>query len=318
MADLKITRPATEAERTTRTTLDTIEVTPDLLKSWKSPPFQRPLKVNDKVIALSQEIKQTDGVIPGVMTLGVLEKQRYLIDGQHRREAFILSGCIVGYVDVRITHYGSMAEMGDEFVKLNSRLVVLRPDDILRGLEGSVSSLGRLRRRCPFIGYDMVRRGERSPLVSMSAVLRCWFGSAPETPAPGGLSTTQVTQALTEDEAATLIDFMELAYSAWGKDPEYHRLWLNLNLTMCMWLYRRLVITPYSPKTPKLTREQFRECLMALSAAPGYLQWLLGRQMRQSDRSPAYNRVKSVFAARIETALGKKPSLPSPVWAPSK
>lgn len=315
MADLKLSRPSTEAEKTTRTTTDTIEVTPDLIKSWKSPPFQRPLKVNAKVVELSAEIKKDDGVIPGVMTLGILNKERYLIDGQHRREAFLLSGCIVGYVDVRIAHYDSMAEMGDEFVKLNSRLVVMKPDDILRGLEGSVPPLARIRRRCPFVGYEMVRRGDRAPLLSMSAALRSWFGSAPDTPAPGGLSTTQVTKALTDDEAGTLIDFLELAHGAWGKDPEYHRLWLNLNLTMCMWLYRRLVITPYSPKTPKLTRDQFRSCLMGLSAAPGYLQWLLGRQMRQTDRSPAYNRIKGVFAARIETELGKKPLLPSPPWA---
>jgi len=78
---LKIIKPSTEAERSTRTTLDTIEVTPDLVRSWKLPPFQRLLKVNPKVLAIAQAIRKDDGVMPGVFTIGVLNKERYIAQG---------------------------------------------------------------------------------------------------------------------------------------------------------------------------------------------------------------------------------------------
>ena len=315
MSDLKIVKPTTEAEKTTRTTLDTYEVSPDMLKSWKIPPFQRELKVNAKVVKLAETIKADEGVIPGVMTIGVLDKVRYLLDGQHRREAFFLSECIVGYVDVRVAHYETMAEMGQEFVNLNSRLVNMKPDDILRGLEGIHTSLAKVRRRCTYVGYDQIRRGPKSPLLSMSALLRCWFASAPEVPAAGGMSSTDIVERFTDEEAESVIAFLDMAMHAWGRDVEYHRLWLNLNLTICMWLYRRMVVTPYSSKTPKLTKDQFTKCLMMLSGDAHYLDWIVSRTLRDKDRGPTYSRIKGLFAKRLETDTGKKPNLPQPSWA---
>jgi hypothetical protein len=37
---------------------------------WKLPAFQRPLRVNAKVLALVEEIRTEGGVIPGILTLG--------------------------------------------------------------------------------------------------------------------------------------------------------------------------------------------------------------------------------------------------------
>jgi len=312
---LKIIKPSTEAERSTRTTLDTIEISPHEVKSWKVPPFQRPLRVNDKVRALAVTIKDDSGVIPGILTIGVLDKQRYILDGQHRREAFLISECLVGYVDVRIAHFDSMAEMGEEFVNLNSQLVRMRPDDILRGLEGTHAPVAKVRRRCPFVGYDMVRRGERSPMLSMSALLRCWFASAPEVPSAGGLTSVGILSRFTDEEADNVISFLDMAMHAWGRDVEYQRLWLNLNLTLTMWVYRRLVITPYSVRTQKITKDLFTKLLMSLSADSNYLDWLVGRQLRDRDRSPCYGRIRASFTGRLLAETGKKPSFPAPAWA---
>jgi hypothetical protein len=316
---LKIIKPSTEAERSTRTTLDTIEVTPHELKSWKVPPFQRPLRVNEKVKALAVTIKDDSGVIPGILTIGILDKQRYILDGQHRREAFLLSECLIGYVDVRIAHFDSMAEMGEEFVNLNSQLVRMRPDDILRGLEGTHAPVAKVRRRCPFVGYDMIRRGEKSPMLSMSALLRCWFASSPEVPSAGGLTSVGILHQFTDEEADNVIAFLDMAMHAWGRDVEYQRLWLNLNLTLCMWLFRRLVIanTSYSARTHKVSKELFAKLLMSLSADESYLDWLVGRQLRDRDRSPCYGRIRSSFAARFHSETGKKATFPSPAWASS-
>lgn len=310
---LKIVKPQSEAERERRTTLDTIFVTPESARQWRVPTFQRELKVNEKVMQISREIAQS-GLIPGTITLGVLDNHLYIIDGQHRREAFLLADITEGIADVRYCHFKTEAEMGDEFVKLNSHIVTMRPDDILRGLEKSNPALAKLRRACPFVGYGQIRRGEKSPVVSMSALLRCWFGSAPEVPAAGGLTATKVVQNLSDEEVETLTSFLNIAFAAWGRNLEHARLWGNLNLTVCMWMFRRLVITPYSTSTKKLGKELFQKCLMSVAADAHYNDYLVGRALRERDRSPTYSKLKGIFARRIEAETGDKPRLPSPDW----
>lgn len=327
---LKIIKPATDAEKGTHTTLDTIEVTPAQVKTWRIPEFQRGLRVNDKVLAVAEQIRR-DEVIPGVLTLGVLtvrgERQVYILDGQHRCHAFVLAseprevngkkepGIASAYVDVRQRHFESLADMGDEFVNLNSQLVKMRPDDILRGLESSLPPLRKIRLRCPFVGYDMIRRGEKAPVLSMSALIRCWFGSAPEVPSLTGASAQTLAKSLSNDDAETLIGFLDLALQAWGRDPQYVRLWNNLNFALCLWIYRRMVLSRYSEKTVQLTRDQFGKCLMSLSADGAYVDWLLGRMMGTRDLSPAYSRIKAVFASRLEADTGKRPLMPAPAWS---
>jgi hypothetical protein len=305
--------PSTPAQKATRTVLDTIVLNPDTAKAWLSPPFQRPLKINAKVSELANEIKVSE-VIPGILTLGVLNGETYLLDGQHRREAFFLSEVKEAFVDIRKHIFESLGEMGDEFVKLNSSLVRLKPDDILRGLEPSLDCLAFIRKKCPYVGYDMIRRGPKSPVVSMSALLRCWFGSASDVPATGGLSAAKLTEELSMDDTIILTDFLHHAHKAWGVDQEYYKMWGALNLTIIMWLFRRTVITQYSTRTPKLTKEQFMKCMMALTADATYNDWLSGRQLREKDRSPAYNKIKSIFVKRLEEELGKKVSFPQPSW----
>lgn len=315
MTTFRIVKPQTEAQKTTGTTMDTIEVTPDIVKSWKLPPFQRPFRLNEKVQLLAQQIKRDDGVIPGVITLGILDRERYLVDGQHRREAFVISECLVGFVDVRVLHFADMAEMGDEFVNLNSQISKMRPDDILRGLEASYEPLRKIRRRCPFVGYDMIRRSEKSPVLSMSAAIRCWVGSGTEVPRSSCGSAATLARTFSGEEADQLIKFLDCAIAAWGRDAQYARLWSSLNLSLCMWLYRRLVIAPYSSKTQRLSDDQFTKCLMSVSATEMYVDWLLGRNLGNRDLSPAYGRLKGIFVSRLEHDTGKRHLLPQPAWA---
>jgi len=314
MADLKIAKPATDAEKKTQTTTDTWEFTAATAKTWRSPPFQRPLRVNDKVTTAAAEIKESGGVISGTFTIGIFDKERWLVDGQHRREAFYLSGCPTGYVDVRIIHFDSMADMADEFVRVNSRLVNLKPDDIVRGMEASCEPIAKLRRKCSYVGYDNVRRNERSPVIAMSQLLRCWNGSANDTPRTGGVSAAQLAEQFTMDDCEQLIQFMECAFTAWGRDPQNNRLWSSLNLTLCMWLYRRIHLTAYSAKTQRVDRDLFTKCLMTVSAAEIYVAWLMGRQLCPRDLAPAYGKLKGLFSTRIEKETDKKAYLPAPSW----
>lgn len=308
-------RSATAPQRATRTKVDTILLTPQLIKSWKNPPFQRPLRVNDKVMALAEQIKADGGVLPGMITLGILDSDTYRVDGQHRSEAFLISGLQEGFADVRYHWFDSMAEMSQEFERLNSALVRMRPDDILRAREASSEPLSTLRTKCPFIGYDMIRRGPRAPLVGMSLALRSWFASEPEVPTAGGVSAVGCAERLTSDEAETLIGLLSLCYETWGRDIEYHRLWSALTLTLVSWLYRRTVIGQYSSASTRLTKDLFRKGLSALSADERHLEYLVGRMLNDISRAPTYNRMKAIFALRIEGETGKKIKLPSPAWA---
>lgn len=309
-------KPTTQIEKRTKTVVDTILVTPDKVRSWKLPAFQRQLRENRKVLALAEQLKTEGGVWPGIVTLGVLNGETYLIDGQHRAHAFVMSGLAEGYTDVRIHYFNTQGEMGDEFVKLNSQLVVMRPDDILRGFEPSMPVLKTIREECPFIGYDSIRRGPKAPLVSMSMALRCWRAGVSEVPGSmGGEGGRVIVAGMDETEIRFFTDFMNITYKSFGRDVEYQRLWSRLNLVLSVWMYKNLVLSQYSPKTPRLTKELFQRCLMALSADSNYLDWLVGRQLSERDRSPAYSRMKAIFARRIMAETGKKVSLPQPAWA---
>lgn len=317
MPNLAILKPKTAVEKRTHTTVDTIAITPALIATWKKPPGQRPLTENRRVQSLAGAIKQDGGVIPGVLTLGVLDGEYWVIDGQHRLLAFSLSGAHDGYADVRYFHATNIADINREFVELNSKLVTMRPDDFLRGMEDSVPALQQIRKACPYIGYDFIRRNPKSaPVVSMSATLRNWRASAYDTPSPQQtLPIVQVAQTLTVEDTRNLIDFMELAHAAFGREWEYARFWTALNMALCMWLYRNLVLSQYSQTTPRLDKPTFGKCLLAVSADSRYQDWLLGRSFGDRDRSPAYARLKTIFARRLNAELGHPVRLPAPAWA---
>jgi len=317
MPALAMKSGATKAERVTGTRMDTIQVTPEIVSSWPLAPSQRPLKINLKVKELSETIKRDGGVIPGIVTLAHLGRHTgipFLLDGQHRREAFLLSGCPMGYVDIREAWFDTLAEMGQEFVNLNSALVKITPDDVLRGLEQSSLPLTKIKQACPYVGYEFIRRGPNNALVSMSAALRCWEAGRRDVPS-GGQSATVLAATMTLESAEQLVGFLGSCFKAWGRDPEYWRLWGNLNLTLCSWLYQRTVTGTYSAKTPKLSKENWTKGLMSLSADAHYIDWLLGRHVGDRDRSPAYNLMKTTIAKRLSLETGRNIMLPKPPWA---
>lgn len=316
-AKLSVLRGLKEAPRSApRSRMDTMEISQDGVEKWKRPPFQRPLKINAKVRAIAEELKKT-GVLEGVLTLGILKGVWYLVDGQHRIEAFKIAAVPTAYCDVRIIEFEDMAEMADEFTKLNDSINKMTPDDRLRAMEQASPGLQLIRERCPFVGYDQLRRSEGGPILSMSLALRCWFGSGPEVPQNSG-SVVDVAKALTEDEAAQLCDFLEVVFKAWGRDKEYSRLWGALNLQLVAWLWRRTVVIQYSPKSVRLTKELFQKCAMSLSSEADYIEWLVGKLISEHHRAPAFRRIKAVFSKRLNAdAPGSRVHLPAPAWAHS-
>lgn len=315
-----------EAPKGQRSSMETLIISVDQVNQWRVPPFQRPVRVNTKVSAIAEEMRRSQCEITGIITLGRIAKDGalYVVDGQHRLEAFRISGLSEIIADVRIVDFDTMAEMADEFVRLNTALVRMRPDDILRGLEPASEAIRTIRKNCPFVGYDNIRRGGKTgPILSMSAVIRSWRGAQSETPVNhlSGSSISQVACELDGESIEHLVRFLLTAHAAWGRDPEYYRLWGNINLTICMWMWRRLVMDTQRgvKRTVVLNIAQFKQCLMSVSADRNYLDWLPGRVMSDRDRSPCYGRLKQIFAKRLqeERRDGKRPLLPQPAWASS-
>lgn len=307
-----------------RTRMQTLYMTPALVKTWVIPPFQRQLRVNEKVRTIAGKIK-ADEVVPGIVTIGEIERGpdrgSYLMDGQHRVEAFKLSELTEAIADVHFRIYDTMAEMGAAFVEINSQIVRMRPDDNLRGLEQTIPALGVLRKHCTFIGYDYVRRGPKAsakaPILGMSNVIKVWSGSNGDTPSNTGSSTMEAARQLGVESAQQLSVFLNMCFSAWGREMENRTLWMPLNLAITMWLWRRLVldkqrgVTRYVVLTPDL----FRKCLLSVAASSEYADWLVGRTLSERDRSPCYTRLRPLFVTRLNQEMGKKILFPQPAWA---
>lgn len=313
---------AREAPKSARSSMETLIISLDQINKWQSPPFQRPVAVNAKVRAVAEELKRDGVCISGIITLGKIGKasELYVVDGLHRLEAFRISGLTEIIADVRIVYFDSMGEMSKEFEQLNTALRRMRPDDILRSLEFTCAPLRRIRSECGFVGYDNVRRSHQSgPILSMAVALRCWSASVSETPSSNmsNKSTAHVADEMDETSSGELIRFLHVAHVAWGRDPEYYRLWGTLNFTLCMWLWRRLVIDKVRgvKRFVVLSESQFRQCMMSVSADPIYVEWLQGRIMCDRDRSPAYSHLKRIFAKRLQTEGMSRPLLPAPAWA---
>lgn len=306
--------------------METRLVTVAEIETWQQPRFQRPIRMNQKVMEFSEDLKRNGGIISGVITLGQLpsDPALYKVDGAHRCEAAKEFGLPEFIVEVRTVQFLTLAEMAQEFVRLNSSLVRMRPDDILRGMEETTPMLKLIWEQCPFVGYDNVRRASsNSAVMSMSALLRCWAGANADTPGQGGsVAATSLSETLDETDVSSLCIFLNTAYAAWGNDPEYYRLWGALNITMCMWLYRLLVLKPAGAKVQRLSLKlpQFNKCLMSLSASGEYVEWLAGRSMSERDRSPCYRRLRAIFVKRLtdEGTSGRTIKFPSPAWYSNK
>lgn len=314
-------RGAQAAPKSVRSSMETLLLTIGIIDEWKLPPFQREYKENQRVRDIAEELKSNGGMISGVITLATLDrapKVHYLLDGQHRMGAVRLSGLPEVIADVRICEFETMTEMGSEFVRLNQKIRPIQPDDVLRALEGEIAALRTIRRHCPFVGYGNIRRGPASPLLSMSSLIRSWRGSHAETPSmsASGQSASEQAADLSDDEVESLVAFLNIIHKAWKDDPASARLWASLNLCMCMWVYRRLVMDRERGlrRYAVLTPDQFMRCMMSVAAAEDYVAWLLGRAMRERDRGPCYTRLKGLIVARLREMNLDNLKMPSPAW----
>lgn len=319
--------------------MQTMIITPDRLAEWKLPGLQRPLvrskRVEDAAIAMQLEAakdpEEACAVIDGVITLGKLGKETYLVDGQHRlygafawaaREILVHGGVLVkqALVDVRVRHFESMADLAEAFINLNSQLNPTKPDDIMRSLAASNEHLRQIEKACPFVGYDLTGANKKLKLLSMSSAIRTWFGSGGLIPANGPSALEIVRKYLDKNQADMMISFYGAAMEAgWAHEP-FKRLWGSLNLGVNMWIYRRTVLGETmrfgtgGHRPMVLTRDQYIVCMRSLME-PEYMDWLVGRQLRYQDRVPCYNHIKERFTVALKPLGIEAPRFPMAQWS---
>lgn len=303
-----------------RTVVKKIVMTRAMVKEWKAPPFQRPLSHNKRLEEFSKQLV-TDATIDAPIHLGFWEGETYIIDGQHRTEGFLASGLarVRGFVTIKDYPAGDVGrrEMAEDYIRLSRDIVKLRPDDTLRALESTNQYLKVIRNSCPFIGYDQIRRNTTSSAVlSMNVVVRAWHGSANEIPSTPKHSAYDNARHLTVEDCNHLEQFLMLAFEAWGREFCNRRLWSALNLTLCMWLYRRVVMpaTRSLSRCTRLTPKQFLSGLRGLSGSSNYVDWLTGRSLHERERSPAYGRLRSIFVTVLNEEMKQRVLMPSPTW----
>lgn len=326
-------------ERTLRTHVGLVEVTAASWEKWRNPfgekvgpngedGFQRTIQRNKYVIEVAHTISST-GIIPGQIVIGIFQGILWLIDGQHRRESFtiaVLGECGVTRItkacaNIKYEVFDTWAAMSDRYVELQRKIRGNSPNDMLKGLEASTESLQVLRKRFPAVGYTSTRPDSKhhKGRVSAKAALQAWYGSKPETPGRKTPPPFEIAKQLTVEEAHQLANFLRLAHSAWAFDPNYLNLWGSLNLTLCLWLYRRCVLDPVQG-FPDLTPEQFASCLTALPSEKiggvnPYAMFLYRKGLRELDRGPVYMQVTRVFTATLRANHKLRVKFPKPEWA---
>ena len=91
---------------------------------------------------------------------------------------------------------------------------------------------------------------------------------------------------------------------------------------MCMWLYRKMVLEVGerlggrgAKRSSLVSASLFKKAMMELSADATYLDWLVGRLMRDRDRAPCFNRLKAIISRRVFAETKEKIKFPQPEWA---
>lgn len=295
----------------TRTITSVIEVSRETLESLLTPHSQRELKTSNRnVKSQVKEIQQT-GIIPGTILIGIVNGKAYKYDGQHRIWAALETDLDLFVTRIQVTEFASQAELGMATMKANAPLVRRTPDDNLKTMEDTYPVLKKIMKECPFLGYS-----KRTTTVVMSAnlALQCWDYSKRRAPSNrGGTPVDKVIEKMSTDEAKKIIDTFHMLHEAWGADKQYKSMWSKLNVTLVLWLWRALVDDPKSTgRSTRLTKAQFRDAIMGLSADSTYLSWIYGRLLRDDDRTPCYNRIKIIIVKRLREMHDISAILPTP------
>lgn len=299
-------------------------LTQEVFESWDSPPFQRPVSVGKNVAKASLTMQDT-GCIMTAIYLGVWEGKTYIVDGQHRRVAFIGSGLDRVVAPVITKYYKDdtpgLLEMCEDFLLIQAHIKNPTANDKLRALEPMSSGLQKIRKECPFVGYGGFRCNKNSPIVSMAQVIRSMVTSGQEELGSPAKSAVVHAREMTLHEANSLTIFLKLAFEAWGRDKEHKPLWTPMNMSLCLWFFRRMLKAPSPNKDSKgdVTQQQFSNIFFELLSNRRYRSLLQansgGRLGDPEVRNPVLKELMRAIKRSLKRDKVRDYYMPDPSWA---
>lgn len=291
---------------------EVVVVTVALVNSWERPDFQRMFKQTKNVVDATNQIGRTEE-IPGTIWIGVWEGRSYVVDGQHRIEAFLGANIAEALASVAFKAFDSYDAMARFYRMINTPLRSFSAQDNLKAAAVEYESLRIIEREATFASWYKPKRNS-GKTIQISSMVRFW-GMA-RSDAPGGSAqVVAVAAGMNKLAAHRLCVFGSLCHDAWGTDSGYAALWGGLNFPVVLWLYARTVLRDPEPslRVTRLDQPAFKKALVSL-CDESYVDWLRGRNSLQNFRSPCYNKIKQRFKATLEKR-GERLTLPSPDWA---
>jgi hypothetical protein len=183
------------------------------------------------------------------------------------------------------------------------------PDHRLQSLEPRCPNLLHFREGCKdIVTYGRVIKG-RGRVLPVSHALRCWASSNEDPPAKNVTNTEILAQGLTALDVQQLSGLLHSLIRVWGDQREYKCLWGPLNLTLCMWLYRRMVIgvPAPAPNVTRLTSGQFEAGVAGLTHS-SYRSALGNKKLRKEgeadEREYIYGQLGNFFMQGLRSCRG--------------
>jgi hypothetical protein len=297
-----------------------VAMTIDEANQLHAPPFQRPMRLKSRQLKVVAEIIRNENILPGVITLGKVENDplTYLVDGQHRIEAFNRSGIEIVTAKIDMMMFKDMNEMSLQFDRLNTPIAKMSANDRLKSMSFTNPVIHMIMEECSFVGFHHTQLGQNAAKVlQLSVALRSWKSGKSKFVGVGSHDAVIIGETISEEEAKDLIKFLKASHKAFGNDKEYFSLWGNLNLSIVAWLWIRLILERV-PRVTAITEEDFVRCMMSLGSDNAYVPWLKGKNLSVHSRSPCYTRVKDIFAKRLrEEGYDKRILFPGAEWVTS-
>ena len=309
-----------------------IKLTPEVINSWLIPDWQRHVRTNPKGRQLCEDIKEIP-ILESMIIVGVIQRRGkyvlYLLDGHHRKEHFLKSGAPYIIIDVKFAYVETMGEMADLYLKCQDQIVKSSPNDNLKGLAVNSKTLNHIIKHCTCVTLDAARSGASNASVTMSTVIQVWYDSNLDPPKRNTLgsppkSITDLAKKLTMRDAETIVAFIKICEEVFGFNNESSALWKHINLVLCLWLYRVMVLkTEWEGcegyKVTYLDDKRFGIGLSALRHSRFYSSMTNKRLGSAVDRKEAYLNMTRWFLSGFPNNNGRtRVRLPKPTWASKK
>ena len=299
-----------------------VRVTPQLVGTlndpkcgiWKLPNWGREPKSNDIVVSVAADL-QVNPHLKSTLILGIYDNAIWKIDGNHRLLGFLTSG-LPSMTAYCMFHKCTSHEDMYRIYRIYQRHIrTPTKDDNLKGFEVTHPPLKTISSKCKFVTYGSLKDYETSR-IKMTSVVQAWFDSLSYLPKHVRSNIEEQAKKIDESAARKINEFLMVCKE--GLTLQISVLWKQINITLLLWLYRRVVWEMVDEEHegsdyPVLTKDEFVCGLQGLQAS-SYYQALFQREL-EKDRLETYNSLISHFRNNLRSCgIKRRMTLPKPNW----